>query len=830
MEAIVFFGGLLVLGFLIVPGLMALIALIQIQSLKREIVSLSDELYSLRSSQRELPPPAQPAPRQAPALAPMTIGRAPTPSPSSQPQPSPSQPPLAKDSPQLPDPILAVDELAPGAVTAPMLALEPQAQPQAPSTQARAADESQQAAAPAPAQVEVEAPQTQASPLEPDLGAAPQPVEEPVLDEPFNQEEASPDLLHLFNELDLGGKLTGFIGIGLLLIGVAFMIGYAVNQGWIGPLGRVMMGVGFGVFLLGLAERLERSQRRLIKPLVRILSGGGMAVLYLCTFAAFGLYKLIPELVAALLLFASAMLTFGLARRYRSEVMAFVGLIGAFLTPLALIGGGVSLPFVLSYIALINLPLLGFAISQSWHVLYNVSGLLTGLLMLILTAEHAAQDRMFVLGFGVVSSIQFMLLGLLRMRSERPKGYESFDLLRLSVVCGGALTFFHLLLYRDASILSSALFGFMALSGVGFAVALRARENKVDGEASIFFVSMMVTLMLALRSILDGSWLTLAWSIQGLALCALGLKLRIPISRLLGLFLGLVAMLKGMTVDVVSSSQEPWLELRFPVNLWAVAALAIQGELTRRLTGEDAPPWQARALTIFAILGLGVTLSLELMIKVSDLNHLLLSMLWGIEGVIFCALALSWRSTNVRALGFLIGGIVMLKTLTVDASLSQNDPFLNIRFIFSAGVIGLFAVQAILTHGAAKHQGDKALSASGQWLLLWAQLGTMMLVTTELVSISDDKGLPLITVWWGLNAFALVGVGLFKDVRLGRRAGLLLIGVTTLKLLFFDTAELEGIARILSFMGVGVLLLLLSYLYQRTQGLRVPERDLPADD
>lgn len=829
MEAIVFFGGLLVLAFLIVPGLMALIALIQIQSLKREVVSLSDELYSLRSSQRELTQPAQTAPRQASALAPMTLGRAPTPSPSSQ-QPSFAQPSLAKDSPQTPAPTLTVDELDAGAVTAPMLALEPQAQPQTPSTLTRAADEPQAELAQAPAQVE--APQTHAATAAPDLGAAPpaQALEEPVLDEPFNQEEASPDLLHLFNELDLGGKLTGFIGIGLLLIGVAFMIGYAVNQGWIGPLGRVMMGVGFGVFLLGLAERLERSKRRLIKPLVRILSGGGMAVLYLCTFAAFGLYKLIPELVAALLLFASALLTFGLARRYRSEVMAFVGLIGAFLTPLALSSGGVSLPFVLSYIALINLPLLGFAISQSWHVLYNVSGLLTGLLMLILAIEHAAQDRIFILGFGVVSSLQFMLLGLLRMRSERPKGFESFDQLRLSVVCGGALIFFHLLLYRDADSLSSALFGFMVLSAVGFAVALRARQNKVDGEASILFVSMMVSLMLALRPILDGSWLTLAWSIQGLVLCALGLKLRVPIARLLGLFLGLVAMLKGMTVDVVSSSQEPWFELRFPVNLWAVAALAIQGELTRRMAADEAPPWQARALTVFAILGLGITLSLELTLKMTDLNHLLLSLLWGIEGVIFCALALSWRSTNVRALGFLTGGMIMLKTLTVDASLGQYDPFLNIRFILSAGVIGLFAAQAMLTHGVAKHRADQALRASGQWLTLWSQLGLMMLVTTELVSISADRGLPLITVWWGLNAFILVGVGLFRDVRLGRRAGLLLIGVTTLKLLFFDTAELEGIARILSFMGVGALLLLLSYLYQRTQGLRVPERDLPADD
>lgn len=843
MEAILFVGGLLLIVICVGPALMALIALIQIQSLKNEVASLSEELYALRSGQRDGAP--QLMSRQAPTPASMSLGRSPQPSPQPTPQLAPEPPPSGAPRPDQALATTSTDQAsALDAVTAPLHALTPES-PQAQTPES------------APAMSDALTPQTNEAAQTPEAVSSPRPEPTPqatqargpehapppadaarpsakpiapdeTLDSP--DEDDSPELFRLFNELDWGGKLTGFIGIGLLLIGVAFMVGYAVNQGWIGPLGRVAMGAGFGVFLLGLAERLERRQRRLIKPLVRILSGGGMAVLYLCIFAAFGLYKLIPELATAVLLFACALLTFGLARRYRSEVMAFVGLIGAFLTPLALLSGDVSLPFVLSYIALINLPLLGFAISQSWHVLYNVAGLLTGFLLLILAAEQPEADRMFILGFGIVSSVQFILLGLLRMRSERSENMERFDQLRLTSICAGVLFFFHPLLYKQPDVLSATLFGFMAISAIGFAVALRLRQQKIEGEAAIFFVSMMLSLSLALRALLDGSVLTLAWSIQGLALCALGLKLRVPIAQLLGLLLGMSAMFKGLTLDVVSSAQTPWQPLRFGVNLWAVAALALQGELTRRMAAEDAPTWQARALTSFAILGLGVVLSLELMIKPEDLTHLLLSLLWGLEGVIFCMLALSWRSENVRALGFLLGGAIALKTLTFDASLREGELFLNTRFICSMAVLGLFFGQALLTHGTAKHRQDKSLLGSGQWLYLWSQLGLIALVTIELFAAPERWGLPLVTVWWGINAFVLVGVGLFKDVRLGRRAGMFLIGVTTLKLLFFDTSELEGIARILSFMGVGVMLLLLSYLYQRTQGMRAPERDLPQDD
>lgn len=245
MGAILFVGGLLITAICVGPALMALIALVQIQRLKNEVASLSDELYALRSGQREAP---QLNPRQGPTPAPMSFGRAPQPSPQLSPEPSPS-------AAQLPAQTLAMTSAdqagALDAVTAPLKALTPES-PQAPPVesapamsaappepQIHEADETPQVMSPArpePAPEPAPTPQAaqartpeHAPPADAARPSAKDLAPEDALDAP--DEEESPDLFRLFNELDWGGKLTGFIGIGLLLIGVAFMVGYAVNQG-----------------------------------------------------------------------------------------------------------------------------------------------------------------------------------------------------------------------------------------------------------------------------------------------------------------------------------------------------------------------------------------------------------------------------------------------------------------------------------------------------------------------------------------------------------------------------------------------------------------------
>ncbi|NUT95521.1 MAG: DUF2339 domain-containing protein, partial [Saccharothrix sp.] len=61
------------------------------------------------------------------------------------------------------------------------------------------------------------------------------------------------------------------------------------------------------------------------------------------------------------------------------------------------------------------------------------------------------------------------------------------------------------------------------------------------------------------------------------------------------------------------------------------------------------------------------------------------------------------------------------------------------------------------------------------------------------------------TVSWTLAALVLLVRGI--DVRSLRVAGLVLVGSAVAKLLLFDLAALDGFARVLAFIGAGLVLL-----------------------
>ena len=68
---------------------------------------------------------------------------------------------------------------------------------------------------------------------------------------------------------------------------------------------------------------------------------------------------------------------------------------------------------------------------------------------------------------------------------------------------------------------------------------------------------------------------------------------------------------------------------------------------------------------------------------------------------------------------------------------------------------------------------------------------------------------------WTVLASAFIGVGLVRDFAPLRYLAMALFGLTVLKVFLVDLSSLGGIYRILGFIGVGLVLLAVSFLYQR---------------
>jgi uncharacterized membrane protein len=86
-----------------------------------------------------------------------------------------------------------------------------------------------------------------------------------------------------------------------------------------------------------------------------------------------------------------------------------------------------------------------------------------------------------------------------------------------------------------------------------------------------------------------------------------------------------------------------------------------------------------------------------------------------------------------------------------------------------------------------------------------------------------------VSAFWGLVGVGLLYVGLTRRALPFRLAGFALFGVSLAKLFLYDLAFLSSVARALSFLAVGALLLLGGFFYQRLSGgLEERDRSAPA--
>ncbi len=159
------------------------------------------------------------------------------------------------------------------------------------------------------------------------------------------------------------------VGIGLLLLGLAFLFMLAVERGWIGPAVRVGFGLAVGGVLLALGL-FVRERRRAFS---QVLLGGGMGALYTSGFAAFQLYHLVPYPVAFAFMVGVTLLAFALALRQDGVTLSLIGATGGLGTPFLLYTDSGTLSGLVLYTCLVLAGAGGVYLYRGWASLLAVS-------------------------------------------------------------------------------------------------------------------------------------------------------------------------------------------------------------------------------------------------------------------------------------------------------------------------------------------------------------------------------------------------------------------------------------------------------------------------
>jgi len=156
------------------------------------------------------------------------------------------------------------------------------------------------------------------------------------------------------------------VGIGLLLLGVAFLFKYSVDQGWLTPAIRCVVGLLIGGGLLGLGLRVPGQRREF----GHVLVGGGIATFYITGFAAFQWYNLIAHPLALLFMSGVTVLAFALAVRRDAVALAVIGALGGLGTPFLLNNGSGSVTGLMAYLSVLLAGIGAIYLFRGWRSLW----------------------------------------------------------------------------------------------------------------------------------------------------------------------------------------------------------------------------------------------------------------------------------------------------------------------------------------------------------------------------------------------------------------------------------------------------------------------------
>jgi uncharacterized membrane protein len=522
------------------------------------------------------------------------------------------------------------------------------------------------------------------------------------------QQQPAPDRDERTLESRIGSQWFNRIGILAMLIGMAWFLKLAIDNHWIGPLGRVLIGLIAGAAFIAWSERFQRKGYAAFGYSLKAVGSG---TLYLSLWAAFSLYQLIPAGVA----FAAMILVTGfngfLAWVQDAELLALYAIAGGLTTPLLLSTGGNHEVTLFTYLLMLDVAVLTLVILRPWSRLLFAAFSGTTVFILGWWSEFYSSEQMGRTAFFLTCFFLIFSLAPRLVRVELKDGLPNspWDNLALVVlpIVNAALGFLAYYLLFDP--LSHEWAGaFVAVALAAFYLLLIQLPHRGLLRASTALVSSLhltvaiVFLTIAIPLKAHGRWLTVGWLVEGAALLWVAGARKSPLLRALAflcLLLGLGALL---TVSTEVSST-PIFNTRFGTYLIAIAAFAFAAWQEQREASQDpaasahSPAVDHRTATAAAILLVNALTLLALGLEIhafwwnphasrewrlledremyAQFSYSALFMLYG---AILLALGFSRRSAFVRWQALVLLALAIGKVFLLDVGqLSQGYRILS---------------------------------------------------------------------------------------------------------------------------------------------------------
>lgn len=408
-------------------------------------------------------------------------------------------------------------------------------------------------------------------------------------------------------ESRIGSHWLNRIGITAVLIGVSYFLKFAFDNNWIGPSGRVAIGLLAGIAVVVWSENFRHRGYVIFSYSLKAV---GIGVLYLSLYAAFQIYSLVPGSVAFLTMFAVTAATAVMAWTQDAEILAAFALIGGFSTPLLLATGQNREVALFAYVVVLDLGALALVILKPWRRLLLLSYFGTlGLYIGWYSSFYDITQVRMTVGFATLFFAIFAIAPLLA--EPAAKGWMSDSVPPLVAVVNAAGYFLQIyIMFEEIGTKDTAWFA-LALAALYIFLSRQARGRARNPEAARIVDLLHLALAIGFITVaipirLDAHWVTMGWFVEAAVLLWVADRIH---SELLNVFVvGALVLGVGrlLLIDNFSITR-PIFNNRMATYAVAVAvlgAVAWYGSRRKDETGRTAAVVSVVALNLLALIAL----------------------------------------------------------------------------------------------------------------------------------------------------------------------------------------------------------------------------------
>lgn len=672
----------------------------------------------------------------------------------------------------------------------------------------------------------------------------------------------------------VGENLINKIGIIIIILGIAIGAKYAIDRHLISPLTRIILGYTGGIILLGFAIRLRKNYENFSA----VLLSGSSAILYFITYTAYSFYQLMPQGMAFALMLVFTVLTVIAAIVYNKQIIAHIGLVGAYAVPFLLSDGSGKVLILFIYMAIINIGIAVIALKKYWKPLYYVSFIMTWLIFgswYLLNYEvksHFSLAFIFLTVFFIIFYSIFLSYKV--FKKEQFATHDIFLLLINSFVFYG-LGYSILYDYKGGEKMLGlfTLCNALIHSLVGIFIFL---QKKTDRNLLYFiFGLMLVFCTIAIPVQLDGNWVTLLWTGEALLLFWIGRSKQVPAYEKISyplMALAFVSLIQDWEsaynhFDFYNTTAKvsPVINIHFFTSLLCTGAFAWINLLKLKI---PAPPDLKLKPATTTIINFGIPFILlctgyytfrleignywEMLFRentsLNDSKPLwdgddrqndyfrYMKTLWIINYSLAFFSAISilnyLRLKNVQ-----IGRVILaLSVITIFISLTKGLYILSELRDDRSHLLALFPMKAASIFGIRyisfafiflaifscfqylnRLEIMRTLHVAMEYVL---HISILWIASSELIHWMNIAGSTQsnklgLSILWGCYSLFMVILGIRKRKRYLRIAAIGLFGGTLLKLFFYDLSSLDTISKTLVLVALGILLLIISFMYNK---------------